>query len=265
MRTTTAPPHGGSRRPALSTLLLPPLLLVAAASYLPSAEAFRRVPAGGLGRRRTASSCRHVALPRGWWPPTRAYQPFRLGASVLSSAATVEGGSEGDGATQGKGATLDGKVRVRVCVRVRACVSRGGGAGASRRRAGCGPLAPRTAKPAPTQWHLLVISRLFRSQAGTEDTGIKSVELLLLLGQIDARVRDSTREVKDYVDLRLDAVETSVKELAAKQDKLAGKQEETGKTVVWAQAVGSAVVLLGGALGALLSNVPQIKALWESL
>jgi hypothetical protein len=46
---------------------------------------------------------------------------------------------------------------------------------------------------------------------------------------------------------------------------LAGKQEETGKTVVRAQAVGSAVALLGGALAVFLAHAPLIKNFLDSL
>ena len=46
---------------------------------------------------------------------------------------------------------------------------------------------------------------------------------------------------------------------------LAGKQEEMGKTVVRAQALGSSVVLLGCVLAAVLAQAPLVKKVLGSL
>lgn len=130
------------------------------------------------------------------------------------------------------------------------------------------------------------------------------MELLLLLDRMDssfdrmdahmdARIEKSTNELKGYVDLKVGALGTGVKDIVAKQDKLAEKQEEMGKAVgaldgkvdalgmgvkdiaakeeetskavVRAEALGAALALMGGALGAFLSNAPQIKAFWSSV
>jgi chromosome segregation ATPase len=178
---------------------------------------------------------------------------------------------------------------------------------------------------------LLLIALFSDVPQGAEEQGIRSVELLLLLGQIDARIAGSTRDVKEFVGVKVDALESSVKDLAAKQETMAGKQEtmeasvkdlaasvkdlaakqetmagkqetmagkqetmeasvkdlaasvkglaakqetmaakqetmavsqeKTDKTVLKAQGVGTALVLLCG----LLANIARVRAFWDGL
>jgi hypothetical protein len=174
---------------------------------------------------------------------------------------------------------------------------------------------------------------------GATETGVKSLEMLLLVGHVDARldrmdarmdtrIEKWTREVNSSVDQKVDTLAGKQEEtrmavgaLAGKQEEtrlavgalegkvgalegkvgalegkmgtlegkmgtlegkmgtlaakmgtieesvkgLATKQEEMGKTVVRAQAVGSAVVLLGGVLGAVLAQAPLGKKVLGSL
>ena len=83
--------------------------------------------------------------------------------------------------------------------------------------------------------------------------------------RMDARIEKSTNELKGYVDLKVGALDGKVGALGTGVKELAAKQEETGKAVVRAEALGAALALMGGAFGAFLSNAPQIKAFWSSV
>ncbi len=84
--------------------------------------------------------------------------------------------------------------------------------------------------------------------------------------------QEETRLAVGALDAKMGALEGKIGTLDAKMGMLEGrmgalegKQEEIGKTVVRAQAVGSAVVLLGGVLAAVLAQAPIVKNVLASL
>jgi len=65
--------------------------------------------------------------------------------------------------------------------------------------------------------------------------------------------------------MRMDALDTRMEAAEAQFKGMMVKQDEFTKTIVKAQAVGTALVLIGGTLGTLITNGAQLKAFWDSL
>ncbi|EWM20050.1 hypothetical protein Naga_102050g1 [Nannochloropsis gaditana] len=84
--------------------------------------------------------------------------------------------------------------------------------------------------------------------------GVAEERMGMRMDALDTRM--GTR--MDALDTRMEAGEAQFKGMMVKQD-------EFTKTIVKVQAVGTALVLIGGTLGTLVTNGAQLKAFWDSL
>ena len=109
--------------------------------------------------------------------------------------------------------------------------------------------------------------RSLRAEVGTAEARMemKMESLGTKIGVAEERMGTRMDALETKMGMRMDALDTRMEAAEAQFKGMMVKQDEFTKTIVKAQAVGTALVLIGGTLGTLITNGAQLKAFWDSL